>query len=371
MSMITKYVSEAARFFRGRMGARLLLVLGCVICVAIFAPYVDKVDITADGETQTYITLRTNPQEIMSQYGLTLDTQDSYRVITDDSEDTTGIEILRAFEISITDAGVPYKVELAEGTVAEALAMAGVALPDSDDVINCSPDAAVYAYMNITIDRVSYDEKTTYEVIDYKTVKRETSSLYKGQTRTFTKGKNGEKVKVTRTKYVNGAAVSSEVISENVTVQAVNEVIEVGTAVSTTKKPTTTTKASGGVLSTKQGTTSVTPGSGKFIDNNGREVAYSKVLTGKGTAYTAPAGAKTATGKLAQVGLVAVDPNVIPFGTNLYIVSADGKHVYGYALAADTGGALKRGEALVDLYYDTESQCLAFGRRDVVVYVLA
>ena len=50
------------------------------------------------------------------------------------------------------------------------------------------------------------------------------------------------------------------------------------------------------------------------------------------TAYTG--GGITATGAPAAVGRVAVNPNVIPYGTKLYIASPDGSIVYGYAIAS-------------------------------------
>ena len=70
------------------------------------------------------------------------------------------------------------------------------------------------------------------------------------------------------------------------------------------------------------------------------------------------------------MGLVAVDPRKIPYGTRLYIVSSDGRYNYGYAIAADTGGALRSGRVLVDLFYNTERECVNFGRRQVKVYIL-
>ena len=94
------------------------------------------------------------------------------------------------------------------------------------------------------------------------------------------------------------------------------------------------------------------------------------MLTGTGTAYTARRGARTSTGKAVKVGLVAVDPRKIPYGTRLYIVSSDGRYNYGYAIAADTGGALRSGRVLVDLFYNTERECVNFGRRQVKVYIL-
>ena len=107
-----------------------------------------------------------------------------------------------------------------------------------------------------------------------------------------------------------------------------------------------------------------------LTDVNGNQVHYTNVLTGSGTAYYAPAGALTATGRLARYGVVAVDPDIIPYGSILYIVSNDGEVVYGYAVAGDTGGALWAGTAIVDLYYNTYDECCQFGRRDVTIYVL-
>ena len=52
---------------------------------------------------------------------------------------------------------------------------------------------------------------------------------------------------------------------------------------------------------------------------------------------------------------------VIPYGSLLYITSDDGKFVYGYAYAADTGTALVQGKAFIDLYYETYANQPAAG----------
>ena len=75
-----------------------------------------------------------------------------------------------------------------------------------------------------------------------------------------------------------------------------------------------------------------------------------------------------ASGNIARVGTVAVDPKVIPLGTALYIVTDDGEYIYGYCIAEDTGGAVKGN--IVDLFFDTLEECYAFGRRNCTVYVL-
>gem|GEM_PF-3207486 len=86
-----------------------------------------------------------------------------------------------------------------------------------------------------------------------------------------------------------------------------------------------------------------------------------RVLTMEATAYTW-SGSKTASGVWPEVGMVAVDPSVIPLGTQLYVEG------YGPAIAADTGGDIKGNR--VDLYMDSESECWEFGRRDVRVKII-
>ena len=76
------------------------------------------------------------------------------------------------------------------------------------------------------------------------------------------------------------------------------------------------------------------------------------------------------TGAAVYEGAVAVNPNVIPYGSKVYVEASDGSMTYGYATAADTGGALMDGSAVVDCFYFSYDQCVNWGRRDVNVYVL-
>lgn len=60
---------------------------------------------------------------------------------------------------------------------------------------------------------------------------------------------------------------------------------------------------------------------------------------------------------------IAVDPTVIPLGTKVYIPG------YGYAIAADTGGAIKGYK--IDLYLNSEAECYQWGVRPVTLHVVA
>lgn len=85
-----------------------------------------------------------------------------------------------------------------------------------------------------------------------------------------------------------------------------------------------------------------------------------ETITFEATAYTWT-GYRTATGTWPSRGTVAVDPRVIPLGTELYIEG------YGPAVAADTGGAIQGQK--IDLYMDSEHECLQWGRRKVEVQI--
>lgn len=92
-----------------------------------------------------------------------------------------------------------------------------------------------------------------------------------------------------------------------------------------------------------------------------------RILTMEATAYEPSAGRarptfRTATGRRAEFGVVAVDPRVIPLNS---IVFVEG---YGMAIAADTGGAIRGMK--IDLCVPTRAEALRFGRRRVKVHIL-
>ena len=102
---------------------------------------------------------------------------------------------------------------------------------------------------------------------------------------------------------------------------------------------------------------------------NGVPSTYRAVYTGRATGYTASRG-RGASGLGLYYGTVAVNPNQIPYGSKLYITSTDGRLVYGYAIATDTGGAMLNGSVLVDLFMETYYEAAAVGAMQVNVYVI-
>lgn len=70
----------------------------------------------------------------------------------------------------------------------------------------------------------------------------------------------------------------------------------------------------------------------------------------------------TASGMKSGQGVVAVDPKVIPLGSKLYVEG------YGYAIAGDTGGAIKGNR--IDVFFYSPDETVRWGRRWIRVFVL-
>jgi 3D (Asp-Asp-Asp) domain-containing protein len=60
--------------------------------------------------------------------------------------------------------------------------------------------------------------------------------------------------------------------------------------------------------------------------------------------------------------VIAVDPSIIPLGTKVYVEG------YGYAIAADTGGAIHGYK--IDIFMPSRQQALQWGRRTVKVTII-
>ncbi|WP_277613955.1 3D domain-containing protein [Neobacillus muris] len=108
-------------------------------------------------------------------------------------------------------------------------------------------------------------------------------------------------------------------------------------------------------------------------DNQKAETAANeppvKELTVKATAYTAyceGCSGITATGVDIKSNphekVIAVDPNVIPLGSKVYVEG------YGEAIAADTGGAIKGNR--IDVFIPSEQDALEWGKKEVTLQII-
>lgn len=225
-------------------------------------------------------------------------------------------------------------------TVMDLINSVGITLSEEDSV-SYGTDTLLTEDMVISVNRVYYEETVTYEPVAYQTEAVSVIySTFANRVGTETAGKDGRKEIVTRTKYVNGEAVESTVISEKIVENPISAKVYVDAS---------------NLLDTGGGAPS------EYV---------SKIENVTFTAYgpSDGGGSRTATGHSTQVGYVAVDPSVIPLYSKLYIVMDNG-FVYGYAYAMDTGGAVKGN--IVDIFLPSTYDCNRFGRRTGTVYVVS
>jgi uncharacterized protein YabE (DUF348 family) len=242
--------------------------------------------------------------------------------------------VFKAGTAKLIADGQTFSVETGNKTVSQILASKNITL-GTYDTVNPLMNVIVKNGETIKVTRVVYAEKTKIEKIEYKTIIRNDSSLPEGQTKVETEGCTGKKSVIYKMRLEDGKTVSRSVYTQKILKKAVNKVIIRGTK-----------KISGTDLASVNG------------------INYSRKYTGTASAYYEAPGSMTACGLTVGVGRVGVNPNIIPYGTKLYITG------YGYAVAADTGYGVTGMGRLVDLYMNSETECEQWGLRTVTVYIL-
>jgi len=313
-----------------------------------------EVTVTMDGKSQVLSMTGGTVADALAEAKIKLGEKDACNYsLTEPLFDKMNLRVSRIVRITVTADGRTRPYEVPALRVQAALERCGVELGE-DDRLNVKRTQTVKDGMVIRVTRVRVEEKKTVEELEYSTRYEYTDDLYAGEEEVKTPGENGEKETVTKITYADGVEESRETVSETVTKEPVEEVIWTGTKQSVT--------ASGGIFG---GTGSA----GTFVDSYGNTVSYTKKMVGPCTAYSVPGGT-TSIGLTAEYGIIAVDPSIIPYGTRMYVASADGSVVYGYGVAGDTGGALLDGTVIADLCYDTVEECSYIGRREMVLYIL-
>ncbi len=355
-----------------RVAAVLVMVAVCCAAMVGYATTTYTVNVFADGQIIPVKTSARNPEAIVATAGITVGEDDlvddsSFHVGSDAEVEKAGIEfenadttdvdpdtllkknmkinILRSYKIKLVVDGKKRSVDYAAGTVSDVLKREGIKL-GKDDVVKPGLSKTLKPGSKIVVKRVKYVTREVEKIIKYGTQTKQSGVLAEGLKRVARQGRDGSKTVTYEDKIVNGKVVSSKKIGEVVNVKAVDKVVVIGTRGAGANRVTN-------------------------IEGSGAPTSYIKTFHGPATAYTAKAGAKTASGAVARRGLVAVNPKQIPYGSKLYIVADDGT-VYGYCTAADTGGFVTNGSGtLVDLYMDSYGECTQWGKRNVTIYVIS
>lgn len=316
----------------------LCLVTGLVIGTMIFMNARKTIKLTIDGTVETVITYSGTVKDVLLSKGIELKEKDKVQPSLESKvNENEEIVVNTAVPMEIVMGEKKTTVYSAEKEVGQALVenleelkSNGINYDKDLDEVNPGVNTNVIEDMSVKI--VDVEVKTVEEEksIPYETVVEKDSDLEKGKKVVKNEGTNGKKQVTYKVTYKDGKEVSKKEVQSKTLSKPVNALVKQGT-----KNPA------------------------KYIPNRGgAPVTYKRKLVVESTAYALHGTTATGTRPVYNPGgvsTIAVDPRVIPLGSLVYV---DG---YGFAKAADTGGAIKGN--IIDVYFTSKAMCTQWGRR--------
>jgi uncharacterized protein YabE (DUF348 family) len=324
-----------------------LTLIVLVILVAFISSTRKTITVSIDGKDKKITTFSSTYKSALSNNGITVGPKDKTTInLNSKVEKDSKISVKRAVNVQVAVDGKKLDVKSAEDNIEKMLQAEKIGINGSDKVYP-SKNSTIKEGIKVVITRVQTKDIKETKPVDYTTVVKEDEDIEQGNNKTIQEGQPGEKETLTRVVYENGKEISRKLIAETIKKQPVQKVVAMGT------------------LSV-------------YTPSRGVNVPYTTAIRMRATGYTAdyastgkePGDAYfgiTASGTVAKrntgsYSSVAVDPRVIPLGTRLYVEG------YGYAVAEDTGGAIKGNR--VDLFFDSNSEADNWGVKWINVYVV-
>lgn len=337
--MFEKFKNGFKNYFSN--GPKAAFVLSLVIVGLLFTIFSMRktIIVVIDGKESKLITYKGTVAGALHDNRIILAEKDKIEPALDSKVvNNDKITIKKAVNVQVNVDGKELKIETAENDINSMLDAEGIQVADEDKV-SPEKESPISEGLKVDITRVESKIFTESMPIDYSTVVKKDDSLANTVNKTVQDGEKGEKLISTKVIYENGKEVDRKVISETVVREPVEKVVLQGTL---------------GVLNLSRG--------GDLLYTNSIKVRatayYNSGSNGNSYTFTGTRPRRNPDG----YSSIAVDPRVIPLGTKLWVEG------YGYAIAEDTGGAIK-GNA-VDLFFNSSSEVYNWGVRYVNVYII-
>ena len=263
------------------------------------------------------------------------------------------ISVDKAYGFTLIDGNEQKKYWSTSTTVADFLKREEIQL-NKFDRLEGQEDDIIQPGSTVEIVRVEKVTDVVEESADFAIETRNDQNLLKGQEKVVQEGRKGTVTREFEVVMENGKEVSRKLASEKTIKEPVKQVVAIGTKVVVASAAPT--KASSNSVSVSRSKTSTEPTSGKEFYVSA--TAY--------TAYCNGCSGITATGinlkNNPNLKVIAVDPSVIPLGSKVWVEG------YGYAIAGDTGGAIKGKK--IDLHFPTKEAAYKFGRKQVKIKII-
>lgn len=299
--------------------------------------------ISIDGKEETFVTYKGTVQDVLLDKNIEVGVKDKVQPSLESKvSEKEIIKIKLAKPVEITANGVQLQVQSADDTIGEmlkdekeSLEEHGIKFDENVDEVSPSLDSQIEDGMSVQIVNVEKKQLVQNESINFETVVEKDKNLDKSVSKVKSEGVNGEKQVTYEVVYKDGVETSRNVTSTKTIKEPKNEIVVKGT---------------GQV----------------YASRGGESINYKEKINCIATAYSGDR--TTATGRSpvrnpGGMSTIAVDPSFIPLGSKVYVEG------YGYAIASDTGGAIKGN--IIDLFLNSSSECKSWGRRPVTVLIVA
>jgi uncharacterized protein YabE (DUF348 family) len=300
------------------------------------------ITIEVGDERRTIWTTADTVKELIQQENLDVTQHDKIEPALDTKLETDlSLTIDKAFQLTLNVDNKNQQVWTTSTTVADFLKEQNVTLNELDKVEPALTEE-VDQEGAITVTRIEKVTDVVEEPIAFDVVKQSDNSIEKGKQKVIDSGKEGKREKHYEVVKENGKEVSRKLLKTETVEESKNRVVALGT------KPAQTVSTA----SVSRNNDSVKK---EFYVNS---TAY--------TAHCSGCSGTTATGVNLRANpgakVIAVDPSVIPLGTKVHVEG------YGYAVAADTGSAIKGNK--IDVFISSKSAAYQWGSRQVKITVL-
>lgn len=339
-----KFLKEKIKFF---YDIRFIaLILGTIYITCIMYSLRKTIEVNIGGNTLSITTFSQDFNSVLHDKNIEIGDKDKTSLDLDSTiKDGQKIFIKKAVKVNVAVDGKTLNISSAEDNVEKMLEAEEIEL-SKEDIIEPSMITNIEEDMNIKITRVETKIIEEKQEIQFSKEFKKSGEYKKGTSKVIQSGENGEKLIKYEVVYKDSIEVSREKLSEEIVKEPVKEIIVEGTMA---------------VLKTF----------------GGKELAYSKKIRVKSTAYTTdynrdgkpdnPEKNRTATGTIARrnkngYSTISVDPRIIPLGTKVYVEG------YGLAIAEDTGSAVKGNK--IDIFVNSYYEAMRWGVKTLNIYIL-
>ncbi len=313
-----------------RVAAACLMVL--LLLSAIFVAYAsaqNKVMLLVEEEQIEVRSFAGDVNELLQEQSVELGVKDQVTPLPDTKlRDGMTVVVRRAIPVTLQVGEQEGLVNTAAETVGGLIDESNVVLGERD-VVSPGLETRLEPDMLVRVDRITVSTMDEEVPIKFNVRRENDSKIARGITNVVQQGVQGLERKSWEITYKNGQEANRRLVASTVVKKPVDQIVKVGAL--------------------------------QVASRGGQDIRFSRAYDMVSTAYT-HTGHNTATGVKPTVGIVAVDPAVIPLGTNLYVEG------YGNCRAMDVGGKIKGNR--IDVFLDTNNEAKRWGVRKVKVYVL-